>query len=806
MDSARPRLHAIRNAARSHVFIGALAFGAVEILITFAKGYRYFLGWHDVFVYVVTALLVAGACVRGAQLVVSMLLGRRMAKCSLNRKRRGAIALAVFAACALVLDGTLYVRLYAKWHALLTLGAVFGIAAAIPLWQRPDQAQPFGARGGHGRGMTRHVAGFGLSFALGAIALFWLNVGAPNASWVARDYAVLTGKLIAWLPSATGPEVLHPSLARGPDKRVRHRVSTGGIDLSGSDVLLVTVDALRADCLSEKGGGRNAPYLDALAKQSMVFRRAYTPSPNTSYALSSLLTGKYARSLDRLGGNINASVTLADILNRAGYQTAAFYPPAMFAVDGHKLAELRARGFGFRYTKETSSNAETRVQELAAFMSHADARPVFAWVHFLEPHEPYEPTARFYRGDSQKERYAAEVARADKAIHMLVDRFGQREKGMLLILSADHGEEFNEHGGQYHGSTLYDEQARVPLLWFAPGHIKPQASDVPVELVDVATTLLSLLGLPSDPRMAGDDWSGVIGGGPPPATHLAFAEIKNLRMAFDGRYKAICLSDLNRCQLFDIMRDPTEMHNLALDMPERSKEMAQELAAFYAALPAQEQLRFEDETAWPEAMARARLGDASAAPALMPLLGDDSPGMRAAAVRELGMLGYDAARSPLKTLVRSDRSLRVRAESALALVRLKDHTQIPSLRAYLSQPQVLNEAWSGQYVREAALTLGETGDRAAGSILIELARDENEDLERREVAIVILGRLKLPQALDALIPLLADGHLGVRAAGALGMIGGKRAEQALRKQLEREPYPQARAAQQKALLRIQAKQ
>src|SRR5690606_2545964 len=124
------------------------------------------------------------------------------------------------------------------------------------------------------------------------------------------------------------------------------------IDLRDHDVLLITVDALRADALSAYGGKGRMPELDALATDSVVFERAYTPAPHTSYALASLLTAKFMKPVVELPGASRDHATLPDLLRRYGYRTAAFYPPAIFFVDGARFDLLRERSFGFEYKKE----------------------------------------------------------------------------------------------------------------------------------------------------------------------------------------------------------------------------------------------------------------------------------------------------------------------------------------------------------------------------------------------------------------------------------------------------------------------
>ena len=119
------------------------------------------------------------------------------------------------------------------------------------------------------------------------------------------------------------------------------------------------------------------------------------------------------------------------------------------------------RGFGFEYQKRMYASALERVGQLRDYLAQVDAgHPLFVWVHLFEPHEPYDPPAELIREDSARGRYDGEVALCDRAIGELVRTFRAARPGGTVIVTADHGEEFGEHGGSYHGTTLFEEQAR----------------------------------------------------------------------------------------------------------------------------------------------------------------------------------------------------------------------------------------------------------------------------------------------------------------------------------------------------------
>jgi arylsulfatase A-like enzyme len=759
-----------------------------EIAITVFKGGAFFLSWAEVLGYAAVSFVAIGASVFGAWLLLHRGVAPVLRSAPWLRTKASAMVLAVIGVAALVIDGTLYVRLYPGWHALLSVAAVACAAMAVETWRQTSA--------GNTRAEPRKLWSWAFASVVAACpALFALSIQ-PNASLVTKDFAPVTGKLLALLPQRAAQP--RPIPAKPP---LKLQSATAGLELAGKHVLLITVDALRADMLSAYGGRGLTPRMDALAERGFVFRRAYTPSPNTSYALASMLTGKHLRALARLGGDVEASVTLADLLSQAGYQTAAFYPPAVFSVDGQKFQKLQKRGFGFGYQKIQFSDAEARIDELEAFLKQKDDRPVFAWVHFFEPHEPYEPLEKFHQGEALFERYQAEVARVDAAVGEMVERFSKRCPQPVVIVSADHGEEFGEHGGRFHGTTLYDEQVRVPLVWFAPGKIVKASRDTPVEILDIATTLLALLGVPADPRMGGDDWSALLGGAPDTAS-VAFAEVGDLQMVFDGQYKAICSAGHLPCRLFDLQHDPKERRNLALALPPKAAVLAGQLASFFDQLPARERLAWEDQASWPRALARARLGDVSAAPELMPLLQDDAAGVRASAVRELGKLQYLPSTQVLKRMADEDASVRVRAEAALALLRLKQRDAVAMLRLYFGRADIRDQPWSQAFLRAAAIELALRKDATGVGDLIDAASDPNEELDQREHAVKLLGTLRAKAAVPALISLLSDTYLRMAAAESLGRIGDARAREPLRTALAKERYPEARQVQGRALRRL----
>ncbi|HEX6240403.1 MAG TPA: sulfatase-like hydrolase/transferase [Polyangiales bacterium] len=701
-------------------------------------------------------------------------------------RRAWRVGMGLCALACLVLDALVLPRGYPAFHGLLLGVALVAVALApTPTPTRSGRAL------GWAEGRRARVAA---PCVLAAAPLsLWLLAQRPNASYAVLESASFTAKLLRpFLPRATATAT-PAAVAAEPETPV-----TRGVDLRDRDVLLITVDALRADLLRAWGGSGVTPELDKLAAVSLRFRRAYTAAPHTSYSLASLLTAKFVKPVTELG-SARDHATLPDLLRRYGYRTAAFYPPAVFFVDGARFSALQERGFGFEYRKEMFASAEQRVGQLAEYLAQAEARPLFLWVHLFEPHEPYEPPAELVTLDSARGRYEGEVRACDRAIARLVQVFRASRPRGSVIVSADHGEEFGDHGGSYHGSTLFDEQVRVPLLWSAPGVIEPGDSDAPVELVDVGSTILSTAGIPRDARMRGDDLSGVLAR-THPGPRLAFASVEERHMVTDGRYKAICSASQAHCQLFDLTRDPRERHNLAGEEPERAAQLRAELFAFLSSIAKREVVGVEQGVGFPEPLVRARLNAPGAGPDVLPLLDDPRVAVRAASARILGELQIQAARPRLTRLRAEDADASVRDEAAVAALLLGDVAAREAVAALLTREGGGEGGLTLQ--RRAALALASLRDERAIQVLSGLLGDAAQQESERLRAVTALRHIGSKAGVPALIAALAEVRLREAAAQALGAIGGDEARAALLTTLQDERYEPARAAEAEALVQL----
>jgi arylsulfatase A-like enzyme len=334
------------------------------------------------------------------------------------------------------------------------------------------------------------------------------------------------------------------------------------------NVVLIVIDTLRADHLGAYGYARDtSPHIDALAARGVLFTRATAPSSWTRPSVASLLTSL----LPSEHGAISAEhrlderiATLAEIFRDAGYRTvgvcanfAHITERAGFArgFDGWTVLKIpvaegegdpiwaEATGDGRRQPLRAPTAAELN-RALFPRIPPPGPRPVFMYVHYMDPHSGYLPPSPHrerFLGDPTFDRgqppatsdfvrelaagrvavdargrqrlidlYDGEVAAVDAAVGALVAELSERgyEGRTVYALVSDHGEEFAEHGGWFHGLTLYQESLRVPFaLWDSRAGPAPARVDAPVDLLDVPTTLLALAGLEPATGMRGRDLS-----------------------------------------------------------------------------------------------------------------------------------------------------------------------------------------------------------------------------------------------------------------------------------------------------------
>ncbi len=569
----------------------------------------------------------------------------------------------------------------------------------------------------------------------------------------------------------------------------------GGVDISGRDVLLITIDALRADHVGAYGYERpTTPNIDRLASDGARFDAAYCATPHTSYSVTSLMSGKYIRPL-LLQGAGQGSDTWASLLRTYGYRTAAFYPPAVFFIDRDRFEEFERTNLGFEYQKKEFLEGDARVAQVVDYLDNSPEQPIFMWVHLFGPHEPYEEHAGFDFGERDIDRYDSEVAAADATVGKLVGAFRAKRPQAVVVVSSDHGEEFGEHGGRYHGSSVYEEQVRVPLVMSAPGAIPTKVVTVPVQTIDLLPTILGGLGIPARPRIRGRDLSALLTEASVVGPGFAYAETNEQAMLAEGHLRLICQRKLGACRLYDLEEDPKQQKDASSQLSDDAGRLRQSLQQLNASHGQYERagLRAEGK-GWPNAILRGISGDGDAALEIAELLDDADVEIRRKAAETLFKLRNPATAASLRLALDRDEDEQVRRFAALSLTRLGQGASLTM--ELLTDEEVRWRRW-------AALTLAESGDRRGEAELVAWWMTGDERSFEESVAIVqAFATIRSRMAVGPLLRTLDDVRLRPHIARALSKIGDEAARGRLALALTKEPYQTARVALAEALVEL----
>ncbi len=390
-----------------------------------------------------------------------------------------------------------------------------------------------------------------------------------------------------------------------PEGDLRSRQSTSRERTEPSttyrNLVLVVADTLTSRHLASYGYSRDtAPYLTQLAGEGVQFQ-GYSASSWTRSSMATLLTGLYPQrhnTVDRNDALPPDVPFLPDLLQKAGFQTAAF-------INNPNIG--RAFGFERGYSHFLAyGGAAPRARRLRAdvaqLLPDLHSR-FFLYVHLLDPHEPYSPhrawdddppTAAEYVSPQKimegstpstpenvarmRNQYDGEIHEMDQAIQGMVedlDRFGLLEE-TLVVVTADHGEEFTEHNGLTHGNTLYGEVLEVPfLLGNLKPPMRPRKSAEPFDQVDFLPTVLDALNLPPETVSDGaSHWPAISAGEPLEArdlfSHLDLDGKRFLAVQSEG-LKLILTPSGSNGQLFDLRRDPKELAPLPVASSEGNR-------------------------------------------------------------------------------------------------------------------------------------------------------------------------------------------------------------------------------------------
>ncbi len=403
------------------------------------------------------------------------------------------------------------------------------------------------------------------------------------------------------------------------------------------NVLLILPDTLRADHLGCYGYHRQtSPNIDKFADECLFFEKAFSPSPWTKTAVGSILTSLYPHEHGayKWADNLNnQSLTLTEIFRNKNYRT--------FSAQANGLITSRY-GFhqGFQIYKEmTNDLAENLTDEFVTWLNRNKRRPFFAYLHFMDTHYPYKVPGHYTRTyasegqsalnldelKSQDIRLLTEMGMAQNDKDHIVDlyddsivyfdihfgriidalRANQILDKTIVILLADHGEEFWRHGSFGHGHTLYNELLHVPLLIRYTKILPAKKVPFPVQLIDLYPTILSLTRVDSDHEIKGKDllpailndreakrviyFEGILHGGEKRGVYKdGWKLIQNTaerynRMSFDplGELTQFKYPELEKeYEFYDIQEDFNEVHDLFNRQTDILKETKRLLQVF----------------------------------------------------------------------------------------------------------------------------------------------------------------------------------------------------------------------------------
>ncbi|MBN2343220.1 MAG: sulfatase-like hydrolase/transferase [Deltaproteobacteria bacterium] len=569
----------------------------------------------------------------------------------------------------------------------------------------------------------------------------------------------------------------------------------------GASVLFVTVDAMRYDRIIPGKTDGPAPTINTLAENAVVFQRAYTALPHTSYAVASFLTGKYIKPLFDIPEVTADQETWADIMRRFRYRTGGFFTRSVFFIDRAKFKPLENKGYGFGYLKmEYRFTAEQKVDQALEFLDKIKDKnvPMFTWVHLFEAHEPYKPECTRF-GAEDEQRYDCEIYTADHELKRLFAFVEEYFPDTIIVVAADHGEEFGDHGGKYHGTTLYDEQARVPLVIRVPG-VEHRMVDEPVNLVDILGTVLSIVDIPVPPRVRSNNLSGLIQG-TDTEKKAAFSQLHERRMVVYDNHKLIWDQASDLVRLYDLKNDPKETISIADRKPKVVAQLKKKIAE-WEATHAKTELRpvtTEDGVeSWPLAVQKALGGDTSAANELSAYIGDNTPEVVRHKAAELLYEMWMHFNRKIDLASVSDPVCLAWMWSAMAA---KNETEAV---AQLQQITPSLNPHSAPWAR-TVLTRLTHGDTTAVSEAIEIAQRKETAPAVRIEAIRILGKTNARQAVPALMALLDTYQLRLAAVEALTKLKAAAATPSIRKYLAEETFISRRSDVTSAIAQLEGK-
>jgi arylsulfatase A-like enzyme/thioredoxin-like negative regulator of GroEL len=569
------------------------------------------------------------------------------------------------------------------------------------------------------------------------------------------------------------------------------------------NVVLITIDTTRADRMGFLGCKRGiTPNLDVVARQGIVFERAYSQAPLTPVSHATIFTGTYPQfhTVTDFGHPLPSLLpSLPEILQKSGYHTAAFIG-SMILDPKANMAPGFGRGFdyfdaGFHQKRGPNEDRYHSIERRAGdVVAHAIAwldknrkAPFFIWVHLYDPHAPYDPPPPF--NTKFKVGYDGEVAYADASLGKLFDYLRQRglyDRALITIMS-DHGESLGAHGESMHGIFLYDETIRVPLIFKLPGQLLAgRRVSSQVRLVDVAPTLLNMLNLPLPRTFQGESLVARMKSAQKPGPDLpAYAETDYPHRAFGwsalrsmrtGKYLFVRAP---KRELYDQNHDSAAEHNLTATSPAVSDTLQAQLDEFR-----DKTASFHDKPGEvpkldsEQSENLAALGYAGSAPPATspdPLVGDDPKDkIQISNLLHEGMIAVEDGRYgeaiPMLRHVLSESPLISAAQVQLGVALARERRFSEAVPVLQKAVKMIPDSTEAQY--ELGLALYETGAWRESAPYFEFVAKKRPKFPDAQYSLAsVYARIqRVPEAIELLLAVLKEQPEHFRANLLLGRI------------------------------------